>query len=112
MGNIIKLKNPNNRKSKIELHVDTDSTALVNHLADLDKDLTPVTKGHPSAQWYGVIAMKFNLKDDTQTITILAAFKYEKHAVDFLNNLSPGHPGGYLPDEIIEVIFHMGSMDD
>ena len=38
MGNIIKLKNPNNRKSKIELHVDTDSTTLVNHLADLDKD--------------------------------------------------------------------------
>ena len=56
--------------------------------------------------------MKFNLKDNTQTITILGAFKYEKHAVDFLTNLSPGHPGGYLPDEIIEVIFHMGSMDE
>ena len=112
MENVIKFKNPKNQTSKIELHVDSDSTALVNHLVDLDEDLTPVTKGHPSKQWHGVIAMKFNLKDDTQTITILAAFMYEKHAVDFLNNLSPGHPGGYLPDEIIEVIFHMGSMDD
>jgi len=29
---------------------------------------------------------------------------YEKHAEDFAKDLSPGQAGGYLNDEIIEII--------
>ena len=104
MADIIEFKIPQTSPPKIELQVESDSTAIANHLADLDENLMPVVKGDPSKQWHGVVSIEFNLQDDTQRISILAAFMYEKHAEDFVNNLSPGQPGGYLPDGIIEII--------
>lgn len=104
MADIIEFKIPQTSPPKIELQVESDSTAIANHLADLNENLMPVVKGDPSKQWHGVVSIEFNLQDDTQRISILAAFMYEKHAEDFVNNLSPGQPGGYLPDGIIEII--------
>ena len=104
MADIIEFKIPQTSTQKIELQVESDSTAIANHLADLDENLMPVVKGDPSKQWHGVVSIEFNLQDNTQRISILAAFMYEKHAEDFVNNLSPGQPGGYLPDGIIEII--------
>ena len=103
MADIIEFKIPQTSPPNIELQVESDSTAIANHLADLDENLMPVVKGDPSKQWHGVVSI-FNLQDNTQRISILAAFMYEKHAEDFVNNLSPGQPGGYLPDGIIEII--------
>ena len=104
MADIIEFKIPQTSPPMIELQVESDSTAIANHLADLDENLMPVVKGDPSKQWHGVVSIEFNLQDNTQRISILAAFMYEKHAEDFVNNLSPGQPGGYLPDGIIEII--------
>ena len=104
MADIIEFKIPKTSTPKVELQVDSDSIAIANHLVDLNENLMPVVKGDPSKQWHGVISIEFNLEDDTQRVSILAAFMYEKHAEDFVNNLSPGQPGGYLPAEIIEII--------
>ena len=105
MGDIIEFNIPKTSTPKVELQVNSDSTAIANHLIDLNENLMPVVKGDPSKQWHGVISIEFNLEDDTQRVSILAAFMYEKHAEDFAKNLSPGQAGGYLNDEIIEIIY-------
>lgn len=57
MGDIIEFNIPKTSTSEVELQVNSDSTAIANHLVDLNENLMPVVKGDPLKQWHGIISI-------------------------------------------------------